>query len=263
MARPKIKYILFLVEGFTDISVLSAGIADLYEKYTKPGEYVIKFCSMQQGDQLGGDITSSHGVTPDNIEQLISKLFIDPFLAKNPYIYPKEIFEIVQIVDLDGVFLEDDNVIPILESDPRGRVYYGTDGIYAVDVESIRERNRRKRDNIQKLISMDKIVIRPNNHRNTKTIRYSVYYFSCNMDHYLHGDANLSSQKKVEMADDFMLECYDDTARFCKRLCFESDSVAGRSFAESWKYITERGLNSLERHSNINLLIDSIQNQKV
>ena len=74
MGRPKRKYILFLVEGYTDINTLSAGILNLYEKYSDQKEYEIKFCTLDEDDEGGGDITSKYGIEPDNIEKMISKL---------------------------------------------------------------------------------------------------------------------------------------------------------------------------------------------
>lgn len=259
MSRPKRKCILFLVEGYTDINVLSAGMLDLYEQYSDPGEYEIKFCTLNQNGSNGGDIISCNGVTPDNIEQMISKLYIDPFLQKNPFIYPKEISEVIHIIDMDGAFVEDDLVRLNTAEMTNRRVFYGEEQILAADPVFIRERNKRKRDNIKKLFSKDKIIIRPKNHRNTKSINYSVYYFSCNMDHYIHGEANLSAQIKVRKSDDFVLECYDNTDKFCNRLCNGPGALNGLNYQESWEFITQRGLNSLKCHTNINLLIQKIK----
>lgn len=262
MARPKRKYILFLVEGYTDINALSAGIVDLYEKYSDQEEYEIKFCTLDEGDEDGGDITSKYGIEQGNIEKMISKLYVDPFLEQNSYVYPKEIFEIIQIIDLDGAFVEDKNIFPLTEENFKGRVFYGADGIFAKNPDYIRERNQRKRENIRQLVSLNEIVIRPKNHRNTKTIKYSVYYFSCNMDHYIHGEANLTPQDKVIKSDDFLLECYDNCERFCDRLCHGQGVVEGLDYTESWRFIMTPGLRSIEPHTNVNLLIDKIKGMR-
>ena len=103
--RPKKKIVLVLVEGQSDINALSYAIPQLYDDIDE--EYEVFFPVLHDEKQTGGDITSKYGVRPDNIERLISKLFIDDFL-KDYGLYPKDITEIIQIVDVDGVFIDDD-----------------------------------------------------------------------------------------------------------------------------------------------------------
>ena len=259
MARPRKRYVLYLVEGYTDIEVLSEPLLNLYEENASSENVVeIKFCLLHQGNQKGGDITSNNGITPANIEGLVSKLFIDPFLEKNPFVYPKEISEIIQIIDLDGAFVDDNMIFQHNEGIGK-RTIYKENGIFTVDVDMIKQRNRRKRENIRKLVSMNQIVIRPKNGRNTKKVNYSCYYFSCNMDHYFHGNPNLSPQEKRIKAEDFMLECYGDTKAFCEKIYSNPGTMKSCTISESWDYIMERGDNSLNSHSNINILIESIK----
>ncbi len=257
MGRPKKKYILFLVEGYTDIEVLAEPISSIYEMVSPPDQPVeVKFCPFNQNNQSGGDITSSNGVSPDNIEGLIGKLFVDPFLEKNPFIYPKEIGEIIHIVDIDGAFIDPQKVVE-KESSAGERVIYSESVIQAEDVEAIRARNERKSSNIRKLIGMDEIVIRPKNGRNTKTVKYSVYYFSCNMDHVVHKKLNLSPQEKVSLADDFSVACSYSIDTFKDAICENEAACKGMSYQESWDLIM-KGEESLKRHTNLNILIEKL-----
>ena len=261
MGRPKKKYVLFLVEGYTDTEVLAEPISTIYEEICEESEMVeVKFCTLKQNDQSGGDITSSNGVTPENIEGLIGKLFIDPFLEKNPFIYPKEISEVVQIVDLDGAFINPEKITE-MDSDDSERICYSENGIETVDVESIRQRNERKSANLRKLVSMDEIVIRPKNGRNTKTVKYSIYYFSCNMDHVIHNRLNLTPQEKVQLADDFSVACSYSMDSFKSAICSDMTSCQNMTYHESWDYIME-GEESLKRHTNLNLLIEKLYEKK-
>ena len=258
MARPKRKYVLFLVEGYTDTEVLAESITSIYEEVLSPEEMVeVKFCTLKQNDQSGGDITSSNGVTPENIEGLIGKLFIDPFLEKNPFIYPKEISEVIQIVDLDGAFISEELVVQQSTVLSDERIIYTEECIETVDVSAIQERNARKSVNLKKLVGMDEIVIRPKNGRNTKTVKYSIYYFSCNMDHVIHKKLNLSAQEKVQLADDFSVACSYSLDTFKSAICEDEAACKNMTYHESWDYIME-GAESLKRHTNLNLLIEKL-----
>lgn len=257
MGRPKRKYVLFLVEGYTDKEVLAGPISSMYEKACGEAENaIIEFCTPKQDDKFGGDITSSNGVNPENIEGLINKLYIDPFLEKNTHIYPKEISEIIHIVDLDGAFVDSEAVIKMTK-EGANRISYTETNIETVDVEAIRCRNERKSANLRKLTSMNEIVLRHKNGRNTKTVKYSVYYFSCNMDHVIHGRLNLTTQEKVALADDFSVLCLDSPETFEKTVCSDEVAAGGLTYEESWEYVM-RGNNSLERKTNLNILIEKL-----
>lgn len=257
MGRPKKKYILFLVEGYTDIEVLADPITSIYEEVSPPDQPVeVKFCVINQKNQSGGDITSENGVFPDNIERKIREQFVDPFLEKNPFIYPKEIGEIIQIVDIDGAFIDPQKVVEKESSDGE-RVIYSDSEIQAEDVEAIRARNELKSSNLRKLIGMDKIVIRPKGGKNTKTIKYSVYFFSCNMDHVVHKKLNLSLQEKVSLAADFLVACSYSIDTFKDAICENEAACKGMSYQESWDLIM-KGEESLKRHTNLNLLIEKL-----
>lgn len=256
MGRPKKHYILFLVEGNTDIEVLAEPMTSIIERASTPEEKPeVEFCKLKQGDVSGGDITSTNGVTPENIEGLIGKLFIDPFFDKNPFIYPKEISEIIQIVDLDGAFIPSSRITYGLSECTKDTILYTEDHIETENVESICERNENKSNNIRQLISMDEIVIRPKNGRNTKTVKYAVYYFSCNMDHVIHNKLNLSPQEKVQLADDFSVACSYSIDTFTNTIYGVAEKVKGMTYQDSWNYVMN-GAESLKRNTNLNLLID-------
>jgi hypothetical protein len=88
-------------------------------------------------------------------------------------------------------------------------------------------------------------------------VPYSVYFFSCNLDHFICGDANLDKYKKITCADTFAREHGNDIASFAKYLHDDSSAVKGMSSTESWDMIMD-GCNSLKRYTNINLLVTSL-----
>lgn len=252
MGRPKGKYILFLVEGDTDKEILAGPITEMYEKKYSSGENVIiKFCKLIDDKQSGGDITSKNGVTPQNIEWLIGKLFVSPFLDRNPFVYLREISEVVQIVDLDGSFIDSNRIVECVDKD----IVYLDDSIKTKNVNSIICRNKQKADNLRKLIGINQIEIRYQ--RNTRKVKYSVYFFSCNMDHYIHGDANLSPQDKRRKAEDFSVDCSYVPEYFVDKICDSADTIKNKNYDESWNYIMLDN-ESLKRHTNLNILVEKL-----
>ncbi len=249
--RPKKKLVLFLVEGTSDMKALSNTISKYYEEIDK--DYQVNFLFLQDDRQEHGDITSKFGVKPDNIEKLIYDLFVQKFLI-NYGLYPKDISEIIQIVDLDGAFIEPDRVIQALPECNR-RVVYKDDHIEAQNVNSIRERNDRKKANLNHLISLREIKVK------SKKIRYSVYYFSTNLDHFLHGDANMDGDQKGTKAEEFMEKCKVDISAFKKAFLQDAKELELSTYVDSWDFI-KKGTNSLGRYSNLHLLLNRIEVEK-
>jgi hypothetical protein len=198
-------------------------MSQLYEQIDENIE--VYFLTMQDEKQSGGDITSKYGVNPKKIEELIDKLFVDPFLKKNGF-YAKDLMEIIQIVDVDGVYIPEENVI--FSEETGDDTIYKNDSILTDRVNAIRERNMRKRDNLNLLMSLDAIKI------DSKSIKYSVYYFSSNLDHYLHNNANLELRNKRQLAQDFSTKYVDNTEAFANVFLKDADAATDKSYDESW-----------------------------
>lgn len=274
-------FIVFLVEGESDILALETPLSELiFEKYP---DYEVRFLLQQKivdktGDELdcdidednddsefieesesvlGGDITTSSFVVPQNIEQKIYHRFILP-AVRNEGIYPKRIAKIIQITDLDGAFIPEGHV-QLLRDDHENCVgpYYNSEqGIIETDnIEGIIERNRRKRSNIEYLCSLSTKGIKIK----TKTIPYEIYYFSSNMDHFINNDANVVGGKK-NLARAFLSKYGLFTDRFCDFFLNDLDSVGGMGYQESWDWIKD-GSNSVKRHTNIDCLIQKLLEQ--
>lgn len=80
---------------------------------------------------------------------------------------------------------------------------------------------------------------------------YSMYYFSLNLEHILHGRTNLSDWEKIRCAEEFDLKYGDDPDGFTLFMKESSFSVCD-DYRRSWAFIKTE-LHSLERYSNFGI----------
>ena len=237
--------ILFLLEGGSEVKALMNQFEKLYDRMQNKAE--IYHSLMRDSQQNGGDITSKYGISPKNIKNFINKLFVEPFLENNGF-KPNDINEIIHIVDIDGVFIPNDAIVKDLNAK---KTIYKNNNILTQNVDLIIERNEHKRDNLNILCSSQEINIKH------KKVKYSIYYFCSNLDHFLYKNANLTASSKLQMAQKFC-NAYNDTEKFISFFQTDLDN-SEEDYEESWNWLKE-GLNSLQRHTNLNLLIDKITN---
>ena len=87
---------------------------------------------------------------------------------------------------------------------------------------------------------------------------YSMYYFSLNLEHILHGRTNLSDWEKIRCAEEFDLKYGDDPDGFTLFMKESSFSVCD-DYRSSWAFIKTE-LHSLERHSNFGIELPPLKN---
>ena len=119
---------------------------------------------------------------------------------------------------------------------------YAESCIIASPTSRIKERNARKRANLDRLSSLAAVW---------GSVPYSVHYMSCNLDHVLHGEANADDAAKRANAYRFATKYRDDLDGFVRFIADPAVAVPG-DYGETWDYIRQ-GLNSLQRHSNLHL----------
>lgn len=224
MARKKI--ILFIVEGINDKTCLEG----VLEKILESEE--VRFQITE------GDITTRHGIDEHKIRNEIGKIvraFKDKYHLK-----PEHFMEVVHIIDTDGLFLKEDSVYYADVEEP----LYMDDGIYTAKVGEMLERNKRKSAAVERMLGISTVL---------KTISYSVYYFSSNMDHVLHNQANLSKEEKEDLADSFDEEYADKPEEFV-RLMRESSFTVEGTYEETWDFI-RLDKNSVKRFSNFGVYL--------
>lgn len=263
--------VIFLVEGKSDQIALEIPITEIITD--KNPDYEVRFILQQRcvnriGEEVedndeeddyvpeveyayGGDITTSNFVTPENIEIKITNRFIKP-ITRTEGIYPKRIARIIHVVDLDGAYIPDDRIVQFSTMESGwDRLYYNDINrtIETLNIDAVRKRNEHKRRNLDYLISLSDRGIKIG----TKTIPYEVYYFSSNLDHFIHHNANLKDSK-CKRADEFVRKYGLDKNKFCEFFFEDSASLGNLGYKESWKMV-KRECNSVRRYTNIDYLM--------
>lgn len=246
MGRERKRVVFLIFEGPSDFDALYIPISRLYEELDESIEVVYGF--LEDKDQEHGDITSKYGIKPDNIEEMMSKLVFVPNLNRDG-VYPKDLLEVIHIVDTDGAYVSDD----MIEYDAQCTKTKYADKIYTDDVSKIVERNARKRANVDKLLTYDQIKVK------SKKIDYFLYYCSSNLEHVSSNNANAEPSDKRNIAKTFALNSLSTTKDF--KAFFDSvmPPVEDDEYQESWSFIKTDD-NSLKRYSNIGVLIHRLMN---
>ena len=219
MARKKI--VLFIVEGINDKTCLES----VLEKIIESDE--VRF------QVTNGDITSRFDIDEYKIKNEVGKV-VKAFKDKY-HLETGNFMEVVHIIDTDGLFLKED----FIKYADTEKTLYMEDGIYTDNVEGIAERNKKKSAVVERMTELGSVL---------KAIPYSVYYFSSNMDHVLHNDANLQKEEKEHLADICDEKYADEPEKFIRFLSDSPFSVKG-TYEETWDFI-KMGKNSVQRYSN-------------
>lgn len=224
------KILLFIVEGPTDETALSTVFNRIFSSE------LIRF------HVIHGDLLTKDFITPDKIIAEVNAQ-IKRFCGN---IYkPIHFAGVVHLIDTDGAFIPENAIIKD-QSKGRAYPYYTDDTILTPAPDSVIDRNKRKRSNILKLTGLQRIG----------GIPYQIYYFSCNLDHVLHGERNLTEDEKILKARDFDLRYADHPDAFI-RLLKSAEILAPGDYRETWSYI-QSGLLSLQRRSNVGLILPEI-----
>lgn len=218
------KAVIFIVEGVTDKRALE----NIFKKIYRYKDIHFEFTH--------GDITSDENIDKANIEEEIYK-FVDKYRKENK-LKLSDIWQIVQIFDTDGAYVDDSNII---QGDSR-EIQYSTENISCKNIQKVIDRNKHKRDNMDYLLTCD----------NIKGIPYRCYYLSSNLDHALYNQLNLSDELKLQYSQAFYENFMGKEALFIKFLEMEVVNGTPESYPASWRYIRE-GLHSLQRHTNLNI----------
>ena len=220
---PRKKVVLIIVEGPTDDDALGV----IFSKYFDNNTVRVKI--------VHGDITTKSKVCSSNILAQITSLVKQ---ALNEYkLNKKDLLRIIHLTDTDGAFAPDDTIV---FDATKMKTYYSPDSILTCDPESIKLRNRQKRENVRKLFSTKNVW---------KDIPYQLFFMSCNLDHVLYNKLNLTDEDKEKEALAFAKQYKNNLAAFISFISNSEFAVQG-NYLETWAYIMMK-TNSLCRHTNI------------
>ena len=224
------KVVLFVVEGSTDETALQPILKKILQNDK------VKF------DVLHRDITSDIKCDTKNIKKKLGRE-INKYLNISK-LKKKDIKEIVHLIDTDGSFVTADAI----EEKEQGEIEYTEEKIIVKNKVSVEQRNQRKTKVVKLLFSTKEIL---------GNIPYAIYYFSRNRDHVLNNvTANLSSDEKWELAEEFSDKYENDIEGFCELMC-NSSFAKGNKYKESWEFILD-GTNSLKRYCNFHIFLKDL-----
>lgn len=224
MQVPRKRIIFVIVEGPSDEDALGVILSKIYDK-SKVYLHVIR-----------GDITTQSNVDSGNIVAHIGDIIRK--YAKDNHFKKTDFWKVIHIVDMDGAYISDDY---ILEDGTVKKVQYSETSIKVISKSAIMQRNRKKRENLDKLCITKRIWDVP----------YQVFYMSCNLDHVLYDKLNSSDEEKEYDSYHFAKRYRNDITAFWAFVS-SSDFSVMIEYQDSWKYIKDK-LHSLERHSNLGL----------
>lgn len=231
------KYLFFIVEGKNDKIEIQAMLRALCGKEFQDHYYDAYHIH-------NGDVTTEKDTTEKTIIDKLNKIVIDwrqgradPFIK----ISPSDVEKIIHVIDMDGAFIPESAIVQTDDA----KVQYHDKSIQYFSREQIVGRNRKKAKVVRRLISV----------RQIDNIPYELFFVSCNMDHLLFNERNMFSDAKGRGARFFASRCKDKN--YLKNSIYEDGVRAEGNYLDSWNMIQEE-YNSLGRHTNLNLILDSI-----
>lgn len=226
----KRKVVLILVEGASDKTALG-----LIEKFYRSRNLKVYITN--------GDITSNGTTTVSNctniLKEVVRKFREDKKLEK------EDISEIIHIIDTDGAFIPDDCIVV---DKTLSDFYYTLDCIKANNKGKVKSRNDRKIEIIKKLLETGEI---------DKTIKYRMFYMSCNLDHVLYDEINLKAEEKRPKAFEFR-RIFNDNKNGFVAFFNSSECKANGDYRTTWNFI-QQGKNSLKRYNNWWIFLNELE----
>ncbi|MCL2046620.1 MAG: hypothetical protein FWG88_09595 [Oscillospiraceae bacterium] len=223
MAKKKV--VLFIVEGVNDELALALPLERLLSN------------ELVKVEVTEGDITTKY-----SNEGIVARIgaIIKKHISVNKY-QTQDYAEVVLLVDTDGAYINQDS---ILYDNLYDEAYYDNDTIRYINPEGLEKTHLQKCRNLNHLISLPKVY---------NNIPFSVYFFSCNLDHVICNDANLTRSGKAEVANNFRSKYVNDLKGFHEFFSSLELSI-GYTYDETWSFI-KFGTNSLQRCSNFNVFL--------
>ncbi|WP_093914358.1 hypothetical protein [Succiniclasticum ruminis] len=257
------KFILFIVEGASDLAFLESPLQKLYDS-AFPGKYRVKI------HYTSGDLMSRLDANAKTVLKALDRN-VKAALDKGRFVCELEDIEmIIQIVDLDGVFIPNSCV----EFKPGQKKAWYDDKqgkIFTDKPDKIRTRNKTKSTVLRELIQKRELFFKSKRKKGKTAeepeklvIPYRVFFFSCNADHVFLNEANLkmddiktTEKEKKKRSNEFQERAEQQPYLFENRILeFSTNKL---EYEESWKW-PEAGVNSLQRRTNLDILVKPLLN---
>lgn len=222
------KILFIIVEGESDYDALGV----IFDGWFTGNDVQVEI--------IGGDITSDYMSSSSNIVNYVTEKVKTRMRQLGKALRRSDIERVIHIVDTDGAFVSDSCVCE--DRAHRGGPVYTPSQIIANPSSDICGRNRKKKANLLRLSRAATIW---------KSIPYSVYFMSCNMDHVLHDKQNNPQKNKIKDARAFARRYMNDLKGFASFINAPDIAVEG-DYSETWQFISG-GTHSLERHTNLGL----------
>ena len=155
-------------------------------------------CYQHQVPITNGDVTSDPETTVSQVESVVAGI-VKTYITENK-LQKSDMFQVVQIFDMDGAYIPDEAVI----RGSSGKFYYTPTNISCLAPGDAITRNEHKRSLMDALLKLDSVY----------GINYEKYFMSCNLDHVLYDEQNLDADEKLERAYEFHLAFQDQEQIF-------------------------------------------------
>lgn len=115
---------------------------------------------------------------------------------------------------------------------------------HELEFQIIMERNLRKRDIVNTLISTKTVYV---------SVPYRVFFFSGNLEHVLHDRPHVEDSEKINLAKLFELKYEDHPSEFIEFMC-NSSFASNMDYRERWKHIQTID-HEIKRFTNFDIVI--------
>jgi hypothetical protein len=230
------KIIMVLVEGQNDLTSLTQCLGYLVKKRYSDREVRLAV--------VGTDLLQHEA--PEGEHGALELVYgqVEAFLSQNKLDW-ENLVEVIEICDVDGVYLADG----LLQAQA-GSIVYQDRTVLCADVDYIKDRNARKRKNIDSLLA-DHFL-----YHAQRAIPFGLYYFSCNCEDVFFAERNNTPAHKRHLAlkldDDFL----KDSAAFFQTY-FTKAVFPFSTYQESWDALRNE-TTRIPRWSNLNVWLPSV-----
>ncbi|MDP8200900.1 MAG: hypothetical protein P9M11_02030 [Candidatus Tenebribacter burtonii] len=230
------RVVIIIVEGDSDEELLINRLREIFE------DNEILF------EPQNGDIFYDYN-SDKPIKAIVGNI-AKAILTKRKF-KPSDILAILHIMDTDGCFVKEENVI--INSTQDIQTFYNPNSISVIDrkqQDRIIKRNKKRRINVKEVNSISSIV--------GSRYKYQLYYFSRNLEHVIFNEPNPKNKSKYDNIEEFLDNLTEPIEQYLMRYLPDlANTNYSDNYRQSWSFI-EQEINSLQRFTNVPLLIDFI-----